>query len=396
MPVTEPESTRERIARYRKLRGYTQVGLAARAKISKSHAAKIESGEKSPSPAVIASLARALSVSVVDLVGQPYLQDLQADQLDALIHPIREALDVYDLGADPDIRPRSLADLSAEATRMCALIRATDLRTVATELPGLIQEMTTAVNVAPCDRAWAELASLYRTAYDVATKLGYSDLSAIALDRMDWAAQRGSDPVMAGIRQYLRALAYLRSGEYRTGRRLVEVGQATVAQADPGRIRDVVTGQLYLGAAVLAARSKDQASADSFLDEADRLAQGTGEATQVHWLSFGPFNVAAHRISVAVDQDEYAKALTIAKSTPMPKDWPASRAAHHRAEIARALLWTGHPDEAVARLKQVRGSAPQQGKYSPQVRQTITDLLASRRTASEDLTQLAAWIGISH
>jgi transcriptional regulator with XRE-family HTH domain len=395
MPVTEPESTRERIARYRKLRGFTQEGLATRASISYSHERKIESGEKSPSASVIASLARALSVSVVDLVGQPYLQDLQADQLDGLIHPIREALDVYDLGADPEIAPRPLVELSAEATRMCALVRATDLRSVATELPGLIQEMTTAVHLAPSDRAWSELASLYRTAYDVATKLGFSDLSALALDRMDWAAQRGSDPIVAGIRQYLRALAYLRSGEYRTGRRLVVVGQQTIALADPGRVRDVVTGQLNLGAAVLAARAKDSEAAEAHLNEAQRYAESTGEAAQVHWLSFGPFNVAAHRVSSLIDQDQYAQALAVAKATPMPENWPASRAAHHWAEVARALMWTGRPEEATVRLQKVRQVAPQQGKYSVQVRQTVTDLLASRRTAPESVTQLASWVGIN-
>jgi hypothetical protein len=40
------------------------------------------------------------------VTGQPYAAELRADELDVLIRPIREALDVYDLGADPDITPR--------------------------------------------------------------------------------------------------------------------------------------------------------------------------------------------------------------------------------------------------------------------------------------------------
>lgn len=395
MPVTSLKSTRERIAHYRKLRGLTQVGLAGRAGLSPSLVQKVESGERSPSPSVVATIARVLSVAVTDLTGQPYLQDLETDQLDGLIHPIREALDVYDLGPDPDIAPRALADLATEADRLCALVRATDLRTVAAELPGLIQETTTAVHLAPSDQAWVQLASLYRTAYDVATKLGYADLSAIALDRMDWAAQRGSDPVVAGLRQYLRALAYLRSGEYRTGRRLVEVGQQTVALGDPGRVRDVVTGQLHLGAAILAARAKEGDRATEYLDAAGVIAERTGEATKVHWLSFGPFNVAAHRVNALVDQDRYADALSVAQSSPVPQDWPASRAAHYRTEVARALMWTGNADAAIRRLQLVRREAPQQGRYAPMVRQTVADLLSARRSADEDLRSLATWVGIA-
>jgi hypothetical protein len=48
-----------------------------------------------------------MRVDVATVVGQPYASELRADELDVLIRPIREALDVYDLGADPDIQARS-------------------------------------------------------------------------------------------------------------------------------------------------------------------------------------------------------------------------------------------------------------------------------------------------
>lgn len=394
MPATAPESIGQRIARYRKLRHLTQTGLASQAGISASHLAHIEQGHKQASPTIIAALARVLSVTTADLVGQPYLAELQADQLDILIQPIRWALDVYDLGVDPEIHPRPVDELHNEAERMCMLIRATDLRTAATDLPGLILETTTAAHATPSDRAWTVLASTYRSAYDVCAKLGYQDLSALALDRMAWASERGSDPIVASIRQYLRGLAYLRAGEYRTGRRLVAVGAAMAALADPGRERDVVTGQIYLGGAVLAARDKDGDAAEGFLAEASKLAKRTGEATRVHWLSFGPFNVAAHQVSTLVDQNLYAKALDVAKTVTMPADWPASRAAHHRAEIARAQLWTGRADEALRSLQEARNMAPQQTRYSTTVRDTVSGLLAAKRAAPNTLSNYAAWVGM--
>lgn len=394
MAASEPESTGQRIARYRKLRHLTQTGLAAKAGISASHLSHIEQGNKQASPSIVASLARTLSVDTSDLVGQPYLTELQADQLDILIQPIRWAMDVYDLGVDAEIRPRPLAELAEDADRMCRLIRATDLRTAATELPALILEATTVAHGTPSHRAWGVLASLYRTAYDVATKLGYQDLCALALDRMAWAAERGSDPILASIRQYLRGLAYLRAGEYRTGRRLVVVGAATAALADPSRERDVVMGQLALGGAVLAARDRDKDAAKAHLADADRLAQRTGEAAQVHWLSFGPFNVAAHRVSTLVDQGLYADALKVAASVTVPDDWPVSRAAHHRAEIARAQLWTGRTDQALRSLQLARQMAPQQTRYSVSVRDTVSGLLSASRAATDTLSGYASWVGM--
>lgn len=394
MPPVDGEHTGMRIARYRKLRHLTQRGLAAAARVSYSMVFQVEQGKRQPSPAVLAAFARALSVQVADLNGQPFLAELQQDQLDGLINPIREALDVYDLGADPDIRPRSLPDLATGADRLCALVRATDLRTAASELPGLIQEMTTAAHLEGTDATWSALASGYRSAFDVATKLGYHDLASIALDRMAWAAEHASDPVMAGVRQYLRALGYLRAGQYRTGRRLAEIGRQTVELAEPGRERDAVAGQLHLGAAVLAARDKDGDTAIGHIDVARRIAESTGEATQVHWMTFGPTNVAVHHASILVDQDLYAQALTVAKTIKVPEDWPASRTAHHRAEIARAQLWTGRTEAAFRSLLEARRLAPQQTRYSPAVRDTVVALLSAKRASPDTLSNFAAWVGL--
>jgi transcriptional regulator with XRE-family HTH domain len=394
MPNADDEHTGQRVARIRKLRHFTQQGLAAAASVSASMVTQVERGKKQPSPALLAALARALSVPVTELAGQPFLAELQQDQLDGLINPIRESLDVYDLGPDPDIQPRTLDELVDAADRMCALVRATDLRTAAAELPGLIQEMTTSAHLKPTDRSWSALASAYRSAYDVSTKLGFHDLASIALDRMAWAAERASDPAMAGVRQYLRALGYLRAGQYRTGRRLAEIGQQTAALADPGRSRDAVTGQLHLGAAVLAARDKDGDTALGHIDAAARIADITGEATRIHWLTFGPTNVAVHHASILVDQDLYAQALTVARTIRVPEDWPASRASHHRAEIARAQLWTGRTDAAFRNLLEARRLAPQQTRYSPTVRDTVTGLLSAKRAAPDTLANFAAWVGM--
>nr|WP_145486573.1 MULTISPECIES: helix-turn-helix domain-containing protein [Streptomyces] len=394
MPPHSEEHTGTRIAHARKARRLTQRELADLSHVSYSTITKVEQGVMPPSPSVVGALARALSVQVSDLNGQPYVDELRQDQLDVLINPIREALNIYDLGPDPDVAPRALPALEEHADLLCAQVRATNIKKVATELPALIHEATTAAHISGTARSWRLLASTYRTAYDVTTKLGFPDLCTVALDRMDWAAQRASDPVLSGMRQYLRALAYLRASDYKTGKRLVRLGMSTLEQAEPGRVLDVVTGQLHLGAAVLAGRDKDTDTAEGHLAEAGRIAKRTGSAEKVHWLSFGPTNVGAHRVSVLAELDLYPEAVRQAENMVIADGWPPSRLAHHHAEVARAQMWTGQTEAAFKSLIKARKLAPQQTRYHPTVRETYAGLDAARRRMPDSFSNYGSWLEI--
>lgn len=394
MPPQIHEHTGVRLARARKDRKLTQRELSELSHVSYSTVTKVEQGVMAASPQVIGALARALSVPTTDLTGQPYLEELRKDQLDGLIEPIRQALDVYDLGPDPDITPRPLNMLTTASEKLCALVRATNIKQAASSLPSLIQETTTAAHSNPSDDAWRTLASMYRTAYDVATKLGYVDLCMVALDRMEWAAQRASDPLLSSMRQYMRALSHLRLGQYGTGSRLIRLGLSTADQAGACRERNVVTGQLHLGGAVIAARAQDEDAANGYLAEAERLAKITGPAERVHWLSFGPTNVKVHRVSVLTELDQYPEAVRSADKLKLPEAWPKSRVAHHHAEVARALLWSGQTKAAFGELQEARRIAPQQTRYNPQVRETMTALSAARRAVPNSFSNFAAWIGM--
>ncbi|MGW1764819.1 helix-turn-helix domain-containing protein [Streptomyces sp. NPDC002073] len=387
------DHTGARIKRLRLERHLTQAALADLAGVSASLLTKIEQGTRPLSPYVTASLARALRVEVATVTGQPYVTELREDQLDILIRPIRETLDVYDLGADPDITPRPHRLLADDAETLLVAVRAGEIKQVATQLPGLILEATTAAHAAPGRDAWLLLASTYRTSYDVASKLGYNDLATLALTRMDWAGQRASEAVIGGMYRYMRALTYLRDGQYRTGERLVALGLKDVEQAAPGREREVVTGQLHLGAAVLAGRSKDRGRADGHLGEADRIAASTGEAVDVHWLAFGPTNVRVHRVGVLAELDEYGQAVQVSRSMQLPASWPQSRKSHHYAEVARAQLWTGDLQASFENLKRARKAAPQQARYHQTVRETYAGLEAARRQLPDSFLSYGSWLG---
>ncbi|MFF3892733.1 helix-turn-helix domain-containing protein [Streptomyces sp. NPDC001812] len=393
MHALPEDDTGVRIARLRRERHLTQRALSDLSGVPYSTLTKTEQGVLPATPHVIAACARAMRVEVATIVGQPYMSELRADELDVLIRPVREALDIYDLGPDPDIQPRRPEELQQEAESLCAAVRAGEIKQAASNVAGLIEEATTAAHVNGTSMGWLTLASFYRTSYDVAAKLGFPDLAQLSLARMDWAAQRGSDAVLGGMHQYLRALTHLREGKYRTGQRLVALGLSTIRQADESQERKVVTGQLHLGGAVMAGRAHDEHQALEHLGEAEWIAAATGESVKVHWLAFGPTNVKVHRVSVLAELDQYGEAVEATNGLTIPKDWPKSRTSHHFAEVARAQMWTGKLEASFQSLLLARKTAPQQAKYHPTVRETYAGLEAAHRRLPESFLSYGSWLG---
>jgi hypothetical protein len=145
---------------------------------------------------------------------------------------------------------------------------------------------------------------------------------------------------------------------------------------------------------VLAARAGRRDDASEHIAAAGRIADKTGEVHTVRWLTFGPTNVAVHHTSALIDQCLYRDALAMAATITVPQDWPASRTAHHRAEIARAQLWTGHPGAAFRSLLAARELAPQQSRHSPIVRDTMVGIVRSQRSTPDTISSFAAWLGM--
>ncbi|MFJ3229568.1 helix-turn-helix domain-containing protein [Streptomyces sp. NPDC086787] len=394
MPSLDEDHTGARIREQRRLSGLTQRSLADRIPYSYSLLNQVECGARPATPDFVAAVARALKIDVTTLTGQPYVTELQRDRLAELVRPVREALDLYDLGADPCLHARSSAALVVEADRLCAEVRATHLRNAARALPGVIAELTHHAWATPSTELWQALGSTYRTAHDVTVKLGYYDLATVALDRMAWAAERASDPCLGAVRQYMRALVYFREGEYTIGQRLITSGHGIVGQADVGREALAVAGQLHLGGSVIAARASDVASVVEHIGEARKIAKRIGDASDVHWLSFSPTNVAMHRMSAAMEMGQYDNALTQARRIRLPASVATSRRAHHLIERARTEMETGHTNAALDHLVQARRVAPEQTRYHPGARETIRSLVHLARRTPDTLNHMAAWVGL--
>ncbi|WP_019888203.1 helix-turn-helix domain-containing protein [Streptomyces purpureus] len=128
------DHTGARIKRLRLERHLTQKHLADLSGVPYGTLTKVEQGVAPATPYITGRVADALKVEVATITGQPYLTELRADELDVLIRPIREALDVYDLGADPDITPRPHQLLADYAESLLVDVRAGEIKRVASKL----------------------------------------------------------------------------------------------------------------------------------------------------------------------------------------------------------------------------------------------------------------------
>ncbi|ONK11052.1 helix-turn-helix transcriptional regulator [Streptomyces sp. MP131-18] len=393
MPEQYDDRTGARIAAHRKRSGLTQRGLAQRIPYSYSLLRHVEAGHKAPSPQLVAAVARALGVPITALTGHS-VHSLHPDHVAALIRPIREALDLYDLPTDLYQPSATTADLVVAADALCRDVRAARLQQAAAALPSLLADLTMVCRDRPATDAWRALSSAYRSAHDVATKFSYGDLAVRALDRMGWATERASDPVLGAVRQYKRALSYRsRESQYHVGLSMVAEGHRFLAQAQVGTEASAVAGQLHLGAAVIAARADDGTAAEAHLGQARELAARTGEVGTVYWLSFGPANVGVHETFARLELRQFDEAYAAARAVRPPRGWATSRRAAHLVDQARAEMETGRTDAALASLSLARKLAPQQTRFQPRVRETVQGLLHMRRRSPDALSRMATWVG---
>lgn len=393
MPGLGDDHTGARIKKHRKLARLSQRQLAARIPFSYSLLNQVECGARTASEELITAVAGELGIDRSALTEAHHVSDLQTGRLAAMLRPIREALDLYDLPPDRRGETPPLPLLVAEADRVCRSVRATHLRTAARELPDLMAHLTAIAYRTPSDEAWRALASCYRSAHDVALKLGQQNLSALALDRMGWAAERGSDPCLAAIRQYKRALSHQESGR-QLGRRLVAAGHELLGEPTT-REEVAVAGQLHLGASAVAARAGDQSAVADHIAAARDLAERVGgEAGEVHWLSFGRVNTALHEMGAAITMKHFDDALGQAKAVKLPPSTLTSRRARFLVDRALAEMETGYTDASLRHLVEARKAAPEQTRYHPRTRETISGLLKTTRQAPDALVHMSAWVGL--
>ncbi|MFE3992050.1 helix-turn-helix domain-containing protein [Streptomyces goshikiensis] len=387
----DDDHTGSRIREQRRLHHLTQQQLADRIPYSLSLLNQVECGARRALPGLVAAVAQALGVDASDLTGPPAVTSLPPDRLVALVAPIREALDRFDLGPIPGlpaVRPARV--LAAAADALCQQVRATHLRAAATALPALLLELTHIVWTAPSTEVWRALASSYRTAHDIALKLDHPDLARTALDRMGWAAGRASDPCIEAVQRYKRATLW----RCATSTHLIAAGQALL-EGQTSREALAVTGQLHLGLATVAAKQGDATAVATHLAAARDLAGRVGgEAGDVHWLSFGQVNVRLHELGASITMRQFDTALGQARALAVPDTMLTSRRARYMVDRALVEMEAGSPKTSLRYLAQARHVAPEQTRHLPGTRTTIRGLVHMSRRAPDSLGGMARWIGL--
>jgi transcriptional regulator with XRE-family HTH domain len=394
----------ERIAVARKSRSLTQQQLAARVPVSLSMLRKVEQGSRDATPAFTAAVAKVLDVSVNTLTGQPYDQHgRHRDRLHAQIPGLRRALSYWDLPPHLETPPRAWDELLA-ATEVAARQRREAQHLALLEsLPALLMETTASAQKctgSEQERLFGLLSVQLFAAHSVTNKTGYEDLSAVVEDRISWAAERSSDPLMMALAAWSRTTSMLTVGAYDIGQELltrVQDGLRLEGGTQEGRALGVV-GPLHLRAAMLAARAGDADTARDHLAEAGRISDhlGGNDADGGYYqLSFGPSNVAIHEVAASVELGDGAAAVSRASGVRWndPGQVPKIRAGQHFVDLSRAQLWVGDRDGALESLHAARKLAPQQTRHHPTTREVVRMLLRVHQRSNEPLARFAGWIG---
>ena len=390
----------DRIAALRKLSGKTQPRLAADANVGLSLLRQVEQGRVPASPALVSAVARALKVGIGDLTEQPYPRTTRDEQqVHAGIPDIRRELAAYRLDPD-DLPARPFDQLEADVAKASKLRHSVQLGELGTTLPSLLADLRiawTAATGPERERLFGLAAEAYAATSQVTYKLGYIDLSSLAVDRYEWAAAQSGDELMVLCGDYQRAGELLGTADWNTALRLLENSRSRIEPliGDTDDRTLSMWGNLHLKSGLVAARSGNRALADAHLAEATETAQRIGQDLDHFRLCFGPTNVGIWSVGLAVEMMDGTEAVKRAQSVRIPSGTPRERAGHHYIDLARGYLLHGDRTSAFTALRQAKKIGPTQTRYHPMVHETIRVLAREEVRTTESVRGFAAWCGIS-
>lgn len=403
--MTEHLTIGERVAWYRRRRGLSQevlAGLVGRTTdwLSKAENNRIELDRLS----VITSLAKALDVSLGDLLAEPTLLDWSNESGRRTVPALREALMDYKqltplLGSPSDDEPPALEDLRVNVKEVLDAYQSSRYGFATRRLPLVLADALAASRAYSGherEEAHALLALAYHGAAMVLGKVGESELAWIAADRGLAAAQHSGQHTVTG--SLFRAVTHclLASGRFPAAIQLVN-DAATVMQPSLSTANDEylsVYGTLFLAGAMAAARTEDRATTQSFLREADDAAQRLGTDANHMWTAFGPTNVAVHCVATAGELGDIQIAADLGQRVDT-SSLPVERQVRHGLEVARALSAWNRTDEALATLLEAEQAAPEQVRHHYLSRELVVGWIRSTRgRPSQPVADLARRLGV--
>jgi transcriptional regulator with XRE-family HTH domain len=408
--MTDTLSIGQRVRWYRIRRGLSQEALAGLVGRTVDWLGKAERGviplDRLP---VIKALADALDVSLGDLLAEPSLVDwTPPDAGPRTVPALRDALMDYRqitrlLGGHEPGPPPPLDLLSRQVADVWTSYQEARFSRVTRDLPAVLSAAQLATREYHGDnqaRAHGLLALTYQAAAMTLTKVGETDLAWTASDRGLAAAERSGDPVVLGSLFRSVAHSLLSTGQYTAAVRLTTQAadylRSKLALRSPGMAPQLtqlltgpdhgrtgddllsVYGTLFLAGAMAAARAEDRATTRDFLAEADHAARRLGRDGNQMWTSFGPTNVAIHRVATAAELGD----MQVAADLDPQLDTSAlttERRVRHALQVARALSTRNRQDQALDVLLDAEQLAPEQVRYHFLSRQLVLTWVRNQR-----------------
>jgi transcriptional regulator with XRE-family HTH domain len=389
-----PDSVGKRVARARKKRGLTQLGLSQRIPYSRSHIAKVEAGHKPPTPAFVAAVAAGLRVDPAVIQGQPYRVRGHDDEVHSAIPDLRRVLVYVDVGPELTRPPRAVDVLAAEVATMRHLMSKAALTKIGARLPAVIEELAYWAHEYPGDpRVWALLSRALRDGCSLSRRLGYGGDALALLERAAACAGRAQDPHVSALVVTAHSLLLMGMDQYRPALTLLDRAAADVDSGRPDGSE--VAGAVELRSAVVAARAaagSDSREAWEYFGCATERIRSAPPLASVHGLEFTAANVAIHGAAVAVelgDMDEATRRdQRIGEQTLAAL--PPERRAHHEIDMSRVHVETGDYGRAERRLGEADAVAPQMVTFHPTARFVVAHLVDVRRKLPEPLRRIHA------
>lgn len=396
----------QRIRTIRRRRGLSLDTAAGLAGISKPYLSMLERGQRRfEKRGLLEDLADALSCSVPDLTGQPYLPGDRASA-DALATLPGISLALYDATLDdvPDLPARDLAELVRWASQANEHTAYNRYSLAGLDLGTLLAELHVHAVTSDSDTRRQALAALVEACFvasGTARSLGNLDLAVYAARRAEDAARRLGDPSLTAFAGMTSTSALSRLGARHRAQRVAAASLAAVDEyADP-TVEDTSAaesaGMLHLASAQMAAKDHRPDEVEIHLAAARELAERTGERNRL-WFSFGPANVRAWSLSVAVELGRGPGAAEVIEQAPGYTEGlvTADRRAALHFDLARAYAQAeGDRDTpALRHLDMADRIAPQRIRHDPLARELVAELDSRARMRVWELESLKGRLGV--
>ncbi|GAB3715790.1 helix-turn-helix transcriptional regulator [Nocardiopsis nanhaiensis] len=254
-----------------------------------------------------------------------------------------------------------LVSLRREVDAAMAAYQASDYRQVLRLLPALLERTRAALTSCSGQKrrsAEALFALSAQACAMVLTKLGETELAWIAAERGLNAAMVCEDLAVQGALLRSSVHALHSCGQHQTALAMTADAATYLRHRGKSRSHDPrmlsVYGTLLLPGAVAAARSGDRATANDYLDEAQKSAERLARDANHMWTAFGPTNVALHRVTVAGSLDHPHTVLALGRGIDTAR-LPVERRVRHLFELAQALVAVNDVPGAADRMLEAEG-----------------------------------------